>query len=62
MRKIVFLLVLVSGFVIAEEKKISLEQIHQAILALTESESEPYHVISDINVYDYYSRTVGKHK
>jgi len=62
LRKIVFLLVLVSGFVIAEEKKISLEQIHQAILALTESESEPYHVISDINVYDYYSRTVGKHK
>ena len=40
---------------------VRLDQLHDAIHTLTESESEPYHVISDVEVYDYYSRTVGRH-
>jgi hypothetical protein len=57
-RKIAILL-LIPCFVYAD---ISLDQLHDAIHTLTESESEPYHVISDVEVYDYYSRTVGRHK
>ena len=40
---------------------ISLDQFHEAIIALTEGESEPYHVISNVEVYEYYSKTVGRH-
>jgi hypothetical protein len=57
MRKLAILL-LIPCFVHAD---VSLDQLHEAIRTLTESESEPYHVISDVEVYDYYSRTVGRH-
>jgi hypothetical protein len=40
---------------------ISLDQLHEAIIALTEGESEPYHVIDNVEVYEYYSKTVGRH-
>jgi hypothetical protein len=62
MKKVLILLALSSGFVLAEEKRLSLEQIHEAIVRLTEPESKPYHVISNVEVYDYYSRTLGRHK
>ena len=61
MNKVLFLLILASGFVIAGEN-LSLEQLHEAIVRLTEPESKPYHVISNPEVYDYYSRTLGRHK
>jgi len=41
---------------------ISLDQFHEAIIALTEGESEHYHVIFNVDVYEYYSKTVGRHK
>jgi hypothetical protein len=62
MKKVLILLALSSGFVLAEEKRLSLEQIHEAIVSLTEAKSDPYHVISNVEVYDYYSRTLGRHK
>jgi len=40
---------------------VSIDQLHEAIIALTEGESEHYHVISNVAVYEYYSRTVGRH-
>jgi len=58
MRKIAILL-LIPCLVQAD---ITLDQLHEAIIALTESESEHYHVISNVDVYDYYSRTLGKHR
>ena len=57
MRKIAILM-LIPCFVQAD---ISLDQLHEAIIALTEGESEPYHVISNVEVYEYYSKTVGRH-
>ena len=58
MRVVVLILLFGSCLVRAD---VSLDQLHDAIHTLTESESEPYHVISDVDVYDYYSRTVGRH-
>ena len=53
------LLFLISCLVQAE--KISIDQLHEAIIALTEGKSEPYHVIDNMEVYEYYSKTVGRH-
>jgi len=60
---IAIILALVGGLWISSAcaKEISIDQLHEAIIALTESESEHYHVISNVDVYEYYSKTVGKH-
>ena len=58
MRKLAILL-LIPCFVHAD---VSLDQLHDAIHTLTGSESEPYHVIDNVEVYEYYSKTVGRHK
>ena len=41
---------------------ISIDQLHEAILALTEGDSESYYVVDNVEVYEYYSKTVGRHK
>jgi hypothetical protein len=53
---------LLFGSCFVQAEKISLDQLHEAIIALTEGESEHYHVISNAEVYEYYSKTVGRHK
>lgn len=67
---VAIILALVGGFWIStacgydqfEGVDISLDQFHEAIIALTEGESEHYHVISNVDVYEYYSKVVGRHK
>ena len=58
MRKIAILLLVPC---LAQAEELSLERLQKALQAIIETEQkEPCHVISDIKVYDYYSRTVGK--
>jgi hypothetical protein len=60
MRKIAFLLLLFGSCLVQAD--ISIDQLHEAILALTEGDSEPYYVVDNVEVYEYYSKTVGRHK